>query len=154
MSDIEIIEYEDRYHEDFRRLNLEWLDKYHLTESHDLMVLDNPRGNVLDGGGIIYLAKKGDEIVGSLGLLKEKEGEYELIKMAVATQYQGRGISKMLMDKCLNTARAWKVKKIGLYSNSQLQRAIKIYENYGFRSVPVVDSPLATADVRMELTLS
>jgi putative acetyltransferase len=154
MSDIEIIEYEDRYHEDFRRLNLEWLEKYHLTESHDLMILDNPRGNVLDSGGIIYLAKTGDEIVGSLGLLKEKEGEYELIKMAVAAPYQGRGISKMLMDKCLDTARTWKVKKIGLYSNSQLQRAIKIYEKYGFRSVPVVDSPLTTADVRMELTLS
>lgn len=153
MSEIEIILYEDRYHEDFRQLNLEWLDKYHLTESHDLMVLDHPRENVIETGGIIYLAKAGDEIVGSLGLLKEAEGEYELIKMSVAEKWRGKGISKVLMDKCVETARSWKAKKIGLYSNSQLQRAIKIYEKYGFQHVPVVDSPLATADVRMELTL-
>jgi putative acetyltransferase len=154
MSDIAIILYEDRYHADFRRLNLEWLDKYHLTESHDLMILDNPRGIVLDGGGIIYLARSGNEIVGTLGLLKTGEGEYELIKMCVTDKYQGQGISKMLMDKCLDTAKAWKARKIGLYTNSQLQRAIKMYEKYGFRPVPVVDSPLATADTRMELTLS
>src|SRR5690349_11008573 len=99
MHNIEIILYEDRYHEDFSRLNLEWLDKFNLTESHDLMVLDNPRGIVIDGGGIIYLAKMGDEIVGTLGLLKTGEGEYELIKMAVTTAWQGRGIGKMLMEK-------------------------------------------------------
>lgn len=57
--------YEDRYAADFRRLNLEWLDKYHLTESHDLMVLDDPRGTIIDRGGIIYLAVAGDEVVGS-----------------------------------------------------------------------------------------
>jgi putative acetyltransferase len=153
MSEVTIILYEDRHHADFKRLNLEWLDKYHLTESHDLMILDNPRGNVLDGGGIIYLAKVSNEIVGSIGLLKTGEGEYELIKMAVTEKWQGRGISKMLMDKCLETARRWKAKMVGLYSNSQLQRAIKMYEKYGFRHVPLVDSPLETADVRMELTL-
>jgi putative acetyltransferase len=153
MSDIEIILYEDRYHEDFRRLNLEWLDKFHLTESHDLEILDNPREVVIDGGGIIYLAKTGDEIVGTSGLLKTGEGEYELIKMAVTPGYQGRGIGKILMEKCLETARDWKAKKIGLYSNSQLQRAIGMYGKYGFQQVPLVDSPLETADVRMELTL-
>jgi GNAT superfamily N-acetyltransferase len=153
MSEIEIILYEDRYHEDFRKLNLEWLDKYHLTESHDLIILDNPRGVVLDNGGIIYLAKAGEKIIGSLGLMKEGEGHYELIKMSVTEEWQGKGIGKLLMAKCLETARAWKAKKIGLYSNSRLQRAINMYEKNGFRKVPLVNSPLATADVRMELTL-
>lgn len=153
MSEVRLIEYEDRYHGDFSRLNLEWLDKYHLTESHDLEILDNPRGVVLDGGGIIYLAQIGDEIVGTAGLLKTGEGMYEFIKMAVAEPYQGRGISKMLIEKCLDTARSWNAKKIGLYSNSQLQRAIKVYEKFGFLHVPLVNSPLETADVRMELTL-
>jgi putative acetyltransferase len=153
MSEVEIILYEDRYHADFKRLNLEWLDKYHLTESHDLMILDDPRGIVLNNGGIIYLARIGDEIVGTLGLMKEEEGVYELIKMGVTEKWQGKGISKILMDKCLETAREWKARKISLYTNSQLQRAIKMYEKYGFRHVKLENSPLATADVRMELTL-
>jgi ribosomal protein S18 acetylase RimI-like enzyme len=150
---IEIVLYEDKDHADFKRLNLEWLDKYQLTEDHDLLILDNPRGIVLDGGGIIYMARSGDEMVGSIGLLKTGEGTYDLIKMSVTENFQGQGISKMLLDKCLETAREWKAKSIGLYSNSRLQRAIKMYEKYGFRHVPVVVSPLETADTRMELTL-
>jgi hypothetical protein len=53
---LRIIDYEDRYAADFRQLNLEWLDKYHLTESHDLLVLNDPKGSILDRGGYIYLA--------------------------------------------------------------------------------------------------
>ncbi|HTI09099.1 MAG TPA: GNAT family N-acetyltransferase [Puia sp.] len=52
---IHLIEYEDQYAADFRRLNLQWLEAYNLLESHDLLVLDNPRG-VLDRGGYIWLA--------------------------------------------------------------------------------------------------
>lgn len=153
MSEVEVILYEDRYADDFRRLNLEWLDKYHLTEEYDLVVLDDPRGKVLDSGGVIYLAKAGDEIVGSAGLMKEHEGVYELVKMAVTEQWQGKGISKLLLDKCLAFAREHGFKMVTLYSNSQLQRAIKMYEKYGFRHVKLENSPLLTADVRMELTL-
>lgn len=53
---IHIIEFDEQYTADFRRLNLEWLEKYELLESHDLVVLDDPRGNVLERGGFIYLA--------------------------------------------------------------------------------------------------
>ena len=45
---IEIIPYEDRYQPEFYKLNIEWLDKYNLTESHDLMVLDDPKGTITD----------------------------------------------------------------------------------------------------------
>ncbi|MGO8055658.1 hypothetical protein AB9E30_35935, partial [Rhizobium leguminosarum] len=47
---IEIIDYSDIYAADFKQLNLEWLDKYNLTESHDLMVLNDPTGTILDRG--------------------------------------------------------------------------------------------------------
>lgn len=153
MNEVEVILYEDRYAEDFKRLNLEWLDKYNLTEEYDLVVLDDPRGKVLDSGGVIYLAKAGDEIVGSAGLMKEHEGVYELVKMAVTEKWQGKGISKLLLDKCLGFAREHRFKMVTLYGNSQLQRAIKMYEKYGFRHVKLENSPLLTADVRMELTL-
>ncbi|WP_276485453.1 GNAT family N-acetyltransferase [Paraflavitalea pollutisoli] len=151
---INIILYEDRYADAFKRLNLEWLDKYHLTESHDLMVLDDPRGTIIDRGGIIWLAQTGDEIVGSAALMKEADGEYEFAKMAVTRAWQGKGISRLLIDQCMQTARDWKATKLSLFSNSQLQTAIKLYEKYGFRHVPVEHSPFATADVKMELLLT
>ena len=150
---ISIIIYDDKYAADFKRLNLEWLDKYQLTESHDLMVLDDPRGTIIDRGGIIYLAAAGREIVGSAALIKEGEGVYELAKMAVTPSWQGKGISRLLIDQCLDTARLWKATKLTLFSNSQLKTAIQLYEKYGFHHVKVEHSPFTTADVKMELEL-
>lgn len=150
---IDIIEYADYYQPAFKELNLEWLDKYNLTESHDLMVLDDPQSTILKRGGHIWLAKDANRIVGSAALMKEHEGEYELAKMAVAHDYRGRGISKMLIETCLTKAKELKAKKLILFSNHQLKTALKLYEKYGFYYVAVEDSPFETADIRMELIL-
>ena len=148
---IEIFPYNEKYHAEFRRLNLEWLDKYNLTESHDLLVLNDPAGTILDRGGYIWLAKAGDEIVGTAALMNEGDGIFELAKMCVAENWQGKGISRQLIETCLKKAKEIGAKKITLFSNHQLQTAIGLYEKYGFRHVEVKDSPFETADVKMEI---
>ncbi len=150
---INIIPYSDQYMSDFKRLNLEWLDHYNLTESHDLMVLDDPVGTIIDTGGAIYLAEAGGQIVGSAALMKEHEGVYELAKMAVTPSFRGKGISKLLIEKCIHKAKQLNASKITLFSNHQLKTALHLYQQYGFKHVEVKDSPFATADVRMELEL-
>ena len=152
-TDLNIIEYSSQYQPDFRSLNLEWLDKYNLTESHDLMVLDDPQATILDRGGFIWLAISDNKVVGSAALIKEHEGEYELAKMAVTAAYRGKGISKLLIETCLAKAKEIGAKKLSLFSNHQLQTALKLYEKYGFYYVEVENSPFETADVKMELVL-
>jgi putative acetyltransferase len=150
---INIIEYEDQYAADFKALNLEWLDKYHLTESHDLMILDDPKGTILDRGGYLWLAlnEEDGKIIGTAALIHEHGNCYELAKMSVVPAFQGRGISKLLIEQCLRKAREIGAGKLILYSNSQLQTALRLYSQYGFQQVPVVDGPFVTADVKMEL---
>jgi len=150
---IEIIDYSGEYANDFRDLNLEWLEKYNLTESHDLEVINHPKEAVLDKGGYIFLAREGDRIVGTAGIANEGDSIYELVKMTVAPAFRGQGISKMLIEKCLDKARELNAKKIFLYSNSQLQTAIALYKKYGFVHVDASNSPLLTADIKMELAL-
>jgi putative acetyltransferase len=150
---IEIIPYKNFYQSDFRRLNLEWLEKYNLTETHDLEILDDPQETVIKGGGCIFLAKEGEKIIGTAGLWKENEEEYELIKMAVDIAYRRKGISKLLLNQCIDEARGKGAKRIFLFSNSQLVTALQLYTNYGFRHIPVTNTPFLTADVKMELSL-
>ncbi len=150
---VEIIEYSHHYASEFKGLNLEWLDKYHLTESHDLEVLNDPQVTIIDAGGAIYLAKIGNDIVGTAALMKEKEGFFELAKMAVAPQWQGKGISKLLIEKCISKAKELNATKIFLFSNHQLQTAIQLYRKFGFENIDVTDSPFTTADIKMELQL-
>jgi GNAT superfamily N-acetyltransferase len=148
--EIAIIAFEQQYAAEFKRLNLEWLDKYSLTEEADLAVLNDPEKEILLIGGCIFLAKVGDEIAGSCALIPEAPGEYELAKMAVAPAFQGKGISKLLLEKCLAEAVHKKANRIFLLSNSQLSTALTLYEKYGFQHIPVMGSHYVTADVMME----
>jgi GNAT superfamily N-acetyltransferase len=166
---ISIIEYKDQYAADFKALNLEWLDKYHLTESHDLMILDDPKGTILDRGGYIWLAiltpdlppgtsqappAGSGQVVGTAALIHEHDNCYELAKMSVAPVFRGKGISKLLIEQCLTKAGEIGAGKLILYSNSQLQTALRLYSQYGFQHVPVTDAPFVTADVKMELVMA
>ena len=148
-----IIDYQDKYQQDFRRLNLEWLEQYNLVESHDLEILDHPHENVIERGGFIFLLKEDDTIIGTAGLFKVNDEEYELIKMFVLPQYRGKKFGDLLLQQCISKAKETNVPKIILYSNSRLQTAIRLYERYGFKHVDVIDAPFVTADVKMELIL-
>ena len=150
-NNIEIIGYDEKFHADFKRMNLEYLDKYNLTESHDMIILDNPEETVIGRGGFLWLAKAGEEIVGTVGIMPEGHGIFELIKMCVAESWRGRGISKLLMETCLQKVKELRGTKLFLFSNHQLQTALKLYTKYGFKNVEVTDSPFETADVKMEL---
>jgi len=151
--EIVVIDFEAAYAADFKRLNIEWLDKYGLTEPADISMLENYQTEILDTGGAIFLAKAGDEIVGSAALIQERPGEFELAKMAVTAAFQGKGISKILIEKCLDKARQLGAKRVFLLSSTKLATALSLYEKYGFSHVPVTNSHYATADVMMELLL-
>lgn len=151
---IGIISYNHNNHHDaFRDLNVEWLDYYNLKESHDMEILDDPQGMILDNGGFIWMAEEDGRLVGSAALMKEGEETFELAKMAVTAAYRGKGISKILIETCISKAREIGAKKLLLFSNHQLKTALALYEKYGFRHVPPDNSPFVTADVKMELIL-
>ena len=152
-SQIQIIAYEDKYHEAFRDINLEWLERFNLKEEPDLRVLNDPRSTIIDQGGFIWLAVIKGTVIGSSALMKEHGGVYELAKMTVAPEWRGKGISKLLIEICLEKARALGAARVELFSNHQLEAALKLYERYGFTYVPVQGSPFETADVKMELVL-
>ena len=153
MTSMTIIPYEDRYQPQFKALNLEWLDLHNLTEQRDLDVLNDPQKHILEQGGFIYLALEGEEVIGSAALMKEHSGVYELAKMAVGVTHRGKGLSKPLIETCIQKAKALKAEKIELFSSSKLQTALKLYERYGFKHIPLEDSPFETADVKMVLVL-
>lgn len=148
-----MIPYGDEHASAFRSINEEWLAGYGLLESHDVEVLTNPRATILDQGGVIFLAELDHQIVGTAALMKEDDGVYELVKMGVIAGYRGRGISRLLLNACLEKARELGARKIILFSNSRLTTAIALYEKYGFMHIPVTGSPFETADVKMELRL-
>jgi GNAT superfamily N-acetyltransferase/DNA-binding MarR family transcriptional regulator len=131
---VEIIPYEPRYREDFKRLNVEWLEKYFYVEAIDVEVLGHPDEVILDRGGFIFLARQGEEIVGTCALIKAAPARYELSKMAVTPRYQGLRIGHRLLTAAIAHFRGLPGNnELFLETNSKLAPALRLYEANGFR---------------------
>ena len=151
---ITIIPFEEKYAADFRKLNIEWLQEYFVVEPYDEYQLFHPVQEIIDNGGYILLAKENEKIVGTAALMKETDHSYELTKMSVTKDSQGKGISKMLMDACLQLAKENKWDRLFLYSNTKLVPAIQLYRRYGFNEIPLeVNSHYSRSNIKMELKL-
>jgi putative acetyltransferase len=140
----------------FRRLNEEWIVRYFKLEAKDTYAFDNPRETILDRGGRIFFAVRGEECVGCCALLAMGPHEFEIAKMAVTASAQGLGVGRKVLAACIDAARAMGAKRLYLETNHALTPAIHLYEAVGFQHLPperVTPSPYARADVYMEMWL-
>ncbi|WP_343521929.1 bifunctional helix-turn-helix transcriptional regulator/GNAT family N-acetyltransferase [Pedobacter sp.] len=152
---VEIIDYQPKYQEIFRSLNVEWISKYFTMEESDYKALDNPQGYILDKGGVILVARYEGEPLGVCALIKMNDGEYdfELAKMAVSPKAQGKNVGFLLANAIIEKARSLGATKIYLESNTILKPAINLYHKLGFKKVAGKPTPYARCNIQMELVL-
>jgi len=151
-ANVEIIPFEARYAPDFKRLNVEWLEKYFVVEPIDDEVLSRPQTAILDPGGAILLARVRREIVGTCALIKQGPRTYELSKMAVTERCQGRQIGKRLLAAAIDRFVHLGGQLLYLESNRKLTPALTLYATNGFVEVakPGGPSHYSRADIYME----
>lgn len=154
MSDIAVVPFRRGLAAEFRRLNLEWIERLFKVEASDLKVLDDPESAIIAPGGMIFFALDGAATVGTVAMIRVADRRCELAKMAVATGHQQRGIGELLG----RAGRDWAVEKgfrtLFLETNSRLGNAIRLYERLGFRHAPRPQkSDYARSDVYMEMNV-
>ena len=154
MSGIAVVPFRPELAGDFRRLNLEWIERLFSVEAADLAVLDDPQRAIVAPGGMIFFALDGDAVVGTVAMIRGEGGRCELAKMGVATTHQRRGIGELLGNAGTAWARQQGFRRAFLETNSRLDNAIRLYERLGFRHAPWPHpSDYARGDVYMELEL-
>lgn len=136
MTELEILDYRPEWRDAFARLNLEWLESRFTVESLDRELLGDPERSVLAGGGCILFARLDGAIVGTVALLRDAEGVYELGKMAVTRALQGRGIGRALLAAAIARFRARGGRTLFLESHSSLHAALALYRAMGFEQQP------------------
>jgi putative acetyltransferase len=142
----------------FRRLNEEWITRSFTLEAKDRETLGDPEKNILSKGGQIFMVHADGEAVGCVALIPfpEREGVFELSKMAVSSKLRGLGIGRRLLVYAVEQARAIGARSLFLGSSTKLLPAVHLYEAIGFRHVPAETLPemkYARADVFMEMPL-
>jgi DNA-binding MarR family transcriptional regulator/GNAT superfamily N-acetyltransferase len=158
---VRIVDFEPAHAQAFRDLNEGWISTYFKMEEPDYQSLDHPQEYILDKGGHIFIALLDGKPVGTVALIpmaghageSNAAGAVELAKMAVAPEAQGLGIGGLLGQAAIDKARALRLKRIYLESNTKLKPAIALYYKLGFHRITGMPSPYERCDIQMELHL-
>lgn len=153
MDRIEILPYSPELNPFFKSINQAWVEALFSIEPFDQAQFDSPDDTIIKPGGTIIYARKGEEIVGTVGLHKVSDEVYELIKMGVVESAQGKGVGMVLAKAILEKAKEMGAKKVVLYTHSKLSPALRIYEKLGFKPAELEEGKYCRCDIKMELGL-
>jgi len=154
-KNVQIVDYEPKYHSAFKSLNEEWITTYFELEETDLEMLNYPEKYILNKGGKILVALYDNEPVGVCALIKMDDPEYdfEMAKMGVSPKMQGKNMGWMLGQAVIGQAKELGASKIYLESNTILKPAINLYYKMGFQKIAGRPTPYKRANIQMELDL-
>ena len=154
MPEIKFREFTAKDSEQFKALNIEWLKKYFEVEPIDERVLSNPRSEILDSGGFIFMAEIKDEVIGTFAFIKKGNQIFEFSKMAIDPKFRNKGYGNVMIQFAISFAKKYRWNKIILYSNRILKNSIHLYFKYGFIEVPMeADVIYSRGNIKMELDL-
>ena len=140
--------------EKFKSLNLEWLNRYFKVEPIDELVLNNPKREIIDKGGFIFMIEKNSDIIGTFAFIKKSEKIYEFSKMAIIPDERGNGYGNKAMRFLIQFAKNKKWSRLILYSNTKLKNSIHLYRKYGFKEIPIEKNLIySRGNIKMELSL-
>lgn len=155
-EDIQIVAYQPKYQSAFKSLNEEWISNYFEIEEIDRKTLNNPEEYIINKGGKVFVALYKGEPVGVCALIKMdgSDYDYEMAKMAVATEAQGKNIGWLLGQAVIDSAKELGATKIYLESNTILKPAINLYYKMGFRKITGRPTPYKRVNIQMEFVLN
>lgn len=130
---VSIVEFEDSLSQAFWDINVEWISSMFEVEEADLKTLRDPKGAIIDKGGVILFARtQALGVIGTGALMKTSEGTYELTKMGVLEKARGRKAGELLLKALIDRAKAMNIEYLYLLTNKKCQAAIHLYEKNGF----------------------
>lgn len=152
---IEIVDYDKRYQEAFRRLNEAWITAHWHLEPHDIEVFNDPERLIIAPGGHIFVALLRGEAVGVCALCRRDAGDYdyELAKLAVLPSARGLGIGFLLCKSVVDKARSLGGRGVFIESNTLLRPALRVYEKLGFEPLAKCRPSYSRGDIQLALRL-
>jgi ribosomal protein S18 acetylase RimI-like enzyme len=155
MEGVRVVKFEPRFAKAFADLNYEWIAKFYKIEKHDHEQLDTPLETIIEPGGQIFFVLVGEEVAGTVAMIRIDGNSFELAKMAVAPKFHGRKLGDLLMRACIEFAKTMDAERIILESNTKQAAAISLYRKHGFTETPLdPNSQFTRANIRMQLAIA
>ncbi|MBX7171804.1 MAG: GNAT family N-acetyltransferase [Pyrinomonadaceae bacterium] len=117
--------------------------------------LANLPGKYSPPDGRLFLAVSNGKVAGCVALRKLEDGICEMKRLFVRQEFQGQKIGIALLEKLIAEAKAIGYQKLRLDTYPpKMQKAVGLYESYGFRQIePYYHNPFGET-LFMELELN
>lgn len=89
------------------------------------------------GGAVIYVGDM--KYYGSGGIATNLKNAAGFRLLAVSPTHRGKGLGKLLTEKCIQVAKEEKHKELIIHSTKAMKIAWKMYEKLGFKRAPELD---------------
>ena len=132
MNNLRITSFNKKYKADFEKLNREWIEEFFQMEDEDFHTLQNPESYVIQKNGEIFFAINDQIVIGTAAMIPFSEDVFELAKMSVKKGFQGKGVGKLLLKRCIQFAEERSANEIFLLTNDILKPALNLYLSCGF----------------------
>ena len=132
MNNLRITSFNKKYKADFEKLNREWIEEFFQMEDEDFHTLQNPESYVIQKNGEIFFAINDQIVIGTAAMIPFSEDVFELAKMSVKRGFQGKGVGKLLLKRCIQFAQERNANEIFLLTNDILKPALNLYLSCGF----------------------
>lgn len=148
---MEIFENQRNLLPEFIQLNQAWISEYFQLEEADHALAARPESIIENGGYVFCLVEQG-QVLGTCALFKEGDDEFQLARMAVRKDQQGKGYAALLLQVCLEKLQQLHAKRVYLISNTKLSAALSLYTKFGFQTYFEGQHPAyARANIGMEI---
>jgi molybdopterin-guanine dinucleotide biosynthesis protein A/GNAT superfamily N-acetyltransferase len=128
-----IVRFRPEHADGFRSLVADTLAEFGFTADPELDPdLEDPDAYF----AVVWIALKGDRVVGSIALRDLGDKTFELKRMYLLEQCRGRGTGRRLLAAALDWARANGARIVKLDTTEEMQAARRLYESHGFVRVP------------------
>lgn len=112
---------------------------------------------VLHGTGRLWIAETADGVVGSIAVVHAENGEAQVRWFLLAPEARGAGLGRRMLAEALDYCRQHGMSRVFLWTFSQLDDALRLYERAGFKVTERKTTSLWGAErteLRMELELA
>ena len=127
MNNLRITTFNKKHKADFEKLNREWIEEFFQMEDEDFHTLQNPESYVIQKNGEIFFAINDQIVIGTAAMIPFSEDVFELAKMSVKKGFQGKGVGKLLLKRCIQFAQERNANEIFLLTNDILKPALNLY---------------------------
>ena len=103
-----------------------------------------------EGGVLVGYVQFGDVDIAEVDV---RPGDQELHRLYVETAFQGRGIGRMLMDEALRHLRLAGAERVFLQVWEENERAVRLYESYGFGTAGRTAFTIGSGEVVEDLVM-